>query len=109
MEVEPDIDWNNCMVPSADNPEILDLSACQGKTEKVCPDGVLDITRCMGGAPVHMSSPHFFQSPEYLVNDLLDFPPPEGDKYETQLDIEPNTGIAISVHKRIQASQRVTI
>lgn len=103
MEVEdppdPDITWDSCLKPSS-NPDELDLSDCR-LDEHQCPNGVLDIARCMGGAPVFMSSPYFYHSPDFLREDVsMEEPVPA--LHETQLDVEPNTGITVSVHKRIQ-------
>ena len=56
----------------------------------------------MGGAPVVMSSPYFYQSPPELRQNLKNFPEPIPSEHETQLDIEPITGMAIKIHKRIQ-------
>ena len=61
MEIEPDVDWDNCTSPTEDE-NILDLEKCfedPNYTEK-CQDGTLDITNCMK-APVIMSLPHFYQ------------------------------------------------
>ena len=61
MEIEPDVDWDKCIKPTEDS-DILDLKDCfedpnyKGK----CFDGTLDITRCMGKAPIVVSSPHFY-------------------------------------------------
>ena len=63
---------------------------------------VLYMTRCMEGAPVWMTSPYFYQSPQFLRDDLEDFGDPVPELHETTLDIEPITGIAVSLHKRIQ-------
>ena len=56
----------------------------------------------MGGAPVVMSSPYFYQSPPELRQNLKNFSEPIPSEHETQLDIEPITGMAIKIHKRIQ-------
>ena len=93
-------DWNTCAVEDPTNPAILNLDACE-LDRRVCPDGVLDITNCIG-APVHMSSPYFYQSPEWLGTDLMNYSTPTKELHETYIDVEPISGAAIEVKKRIQ-------
>ena len=70
MEVHREAaDWDVCAVEDPDDPELLDLTPC-ALDPRTCPGSTMDITRCMGGAPVVMSSPYFFQSPEFLRTDL---------------------------------------
>ena len=82
---------------------MLDLSGCNME-ETECPDGVLDITKCMGGAPVLMSSPFFLGSPDFLRTDLLDFPAPSVDVHETYVEVEPISGSVITARKRLQVA-----
>lgn len=82
---------------------MLDLSAC-GMADTECPDGLLDITKCMGGAPVLMSSPYFLGSPDFLRTDLVDFPAGNEEDHETFLDIEPISGAVVTARKRLQVN-----
>ena len=63
---------------------------------------MLKLQNCQGGAPVWMSSPHFFNSPDYLREDFEGISAPVGDEFETTLDVEPTSGIAVAIHKKIQ-------
>ena len=64
MEINPDVDWDNCINNSTtpDDSNILDLTDCfqDSNYKGNCFDGTLDITRCMGKAPIVVSSPHFY-------------------------------------------------
>ena len=62
MEYEKNVPWDEC-IRTTDDPDILDISNCTGHPgySGNCKDGVLDITKCMGDAPVIVSSPHFYQ------------------------------------------------
>merc|ERR1711860_139208 len=104
MEYEKDVPWDEC-IRTTDDPDILDISDCTGGNYNYtgnCKDGILDITKCMGNAPVIVSSPHFYQGPKEL-NDAIEgmrLPIPEED--ETWVDIEPHLGMAVRIHKRLQ-------
>ena len=89
---------------TTDDPEIYDLSECYEDPNYggTCFDGLLDITRCMGNAKAIISSPHFYQSPSHLRQEIDNLSEPDPDLHETRIDIEPRTGMAIRVHKRIQ-------
>ena len=63
MEYEKGVPWDEC-IRTTDDPDILDISDCTGGNYNYtgnCKDGILDITKCMGNAPVIVSSPHFYQ------------------------------------------------
>ena len=62
MEYEKDVPWDECIRETSD-PDVLDISNCTGDPNYSgnCKDGILDITKCMGNAPVIVSSPHFYQ------------------------------------------------
>uniref|UniRef100_S4RBS0 Platelet glycoprotein 4 n=1 Tax=Petromyzon marinus TaxID=7757 RepID=S4RBS0_PETMA len=64
-------------------------------------DGVLDISSCKGGAPVFISLPHFLDGSREYIDDVEGLEPNRED-HETYLDVEPTTGITLSVTKRIQ-------
>ena len=51
-----------------------------------------------------ISSPHFYQSPDKLREMFEGISDPNEDvgKYETYMNIEPYTGMVVSLHKRLQ-------
>ena len=56
------------------------------------------------GSTVTISSPHFYQSDDALwqMFDGISDPKETPEKYETYMYVEPYTGAALSLHKRIQ-------
>jgi len=96
----PECSVNNltesCFKRLEDDPETLDLSLC---TVEKCFDGLQDISKCQG-AETYMSYPHFYLAPEQekKFNGLE----PDLAKHETFLNVEPNTGMTVKLHSRIQ-------
>ncbi|XP_053317639.1 lysosome membrane protein 2 [Spea bombifrons] len=70
------------------------------------PSGLLNVSKCKGGAPIILSSPHFYQADESLINSI-DGMNPKKEDHETFLDINPLTGILIQAAKRIQVNAYV--
>ncbi|TRY76195.1 hypothetical protein TCAL_02655, partial [Tigriopus californicus] len=107
LDLLPDEDGDgnwDCVTEDANDEELLDFSACN-KTlwnKYRCQDSILDLTTCQGGAPVWMSSPHFINSPSHFREDFDGIAEPNPELHDTILDIEPNTGIVINLHKRVQ-------
>ncbi|XP_015282611.1 PREDICTED: lysosome membrane protein 2 isoform X2 [Gekko japonicus] len=63
--------------------------------------GVLNISTCMQGAPILLSSPHFYQSDEAYIKSIDGIHPKKED-HETFLDINPTTGLLVRACKRFQ-------
>ena len=59
------------------------------------------------GSTVTISSPHFYQSDDALwqMFDGISDPKEKPESYETYMYIEPFTGAALSLHKRIQVDK----
>lgn len=110
----PQVKWDECTKLNgtrASSPEntILDISECKNDKTRYddshdCLDGIMDISRCMEGASVTISSPHFYQSDDkfWKMFDGMSDPNDNPSKYETYILIEPYTGAALSLHKRLQ-------
>jgi len=77
--------------------ETLDISNCTTITR--CYNGLQDITQCQG-APTYMSYPHFYLAAEQQAYFTGLSPDPEA--HRTFLKVEPNTGMTLSLHSRIQ-------
>ncbi|CAL1540142.1 unnamed protein product [Lymnaea stagnalis] len=65
------------------------------------PSGLLNVSVCRTGAPVIMSMPHFLGCDPETVNAIRGLRP-NRDEHQSYIDIEPMTGVAMSVGKRLQ-------
>ncbi|XP_072227878.1 lysosome membrane protein 2c [Leuresthes tenuis] len=63
--------------------------------------GLLNVSLCKQGAPIIMSSPHFYQADEKLVQDVFGMEPKK-EQHQTAIDINPITGIILQAAKRLQ-------
>ncbi|KAL8206644.1 UNVERIFIED_CONTAM: hypothetical protein K2H54_016816 [Gekko kuhli] len=63
--------------------------------------GFLNISACMQGAPIILSSPHFYQADEVYIKSI-DGIHPQKEDHETFLDINPMTGLLVRACKRFQ-------
>ncbi|XP_041815777.1 lysosome membrane protein 2c [Chelmon rostratus] len=65
--------------------------------------GVLNVSSCKQGAPIIMSSPHFYQADEKFVQDVFGMRP-DKEQHQTVIDINPLTGIVLQAAKRLQVN-----
>ncbi|XP_063314766.1 lysosome membrane protein 2 [Pelobates fuscus] len=70
------------------------------------PSGLLNVSKCKQGAPIILSSPHFYQADESIVKSISGMNPKK-ENDETFLDINPLTGLLIQAAKRIQINVHV--
>nr|AFK11285.1 mLGP85/LIMP II [Callorhinchus milii] len=70
------------------------------------PGGVQNVSICKQGAPIFISSPHFYNGDQKLVEDI-DGLNPSKEAHQTFLDIEPRTGIPVRIAKRLQLNIHV--
>ncbi|XP_029941472.1 lysosome membrane protein 2c [Salarias fasciatus] len=63
--------------------------------------GVLNISTCKEGAPIIMSSPHFYEADEKFVQDVFGMNPKK-EHHQTVIDIHPLTGTILQAAKRLQ-------
>jgi len=87
---------DTCVKQVEDDPETLDISNC---AITKCYDGLQDISKCQL-APTYLSYPHFYLAEEQLQ--YFEGLVPDVGKHRTFLDVEPNTGMTLSLHSRIQ-------
>ena len=73
------------------------------------PTGILDPRKCQGGkvlAPVFISAPHFYLGDPRLLDDVIGIKPNK-EKHQFSFDVEPNMGVIISNHIRLQLNVRI--
>ncbi|XP_040273892.1 lysosome membrane protein 2 isoform X2 [Bufo bufo] len=71
------------------------------------PSGLLNVSACKQGAPIILSSPHFYQAEESVIANVVGMNPKK-EYHETFLDISPLTGMVIRAAKRMQVNVYVT-
>jgi len=93
---------NDTCIVKIDGSDELNIEACNLQS---CHDGLQNIEKCML-SPVVMCSPHFYMAEAQLDNFAEDSGlNPVYEDHRTVLEIEPLTGMTLSVHKRIQVNQ----
>ncbi|XP_071769611.1 lysosome membrane protein 2c [Centroberyx gerrardi] len=65
--------------------------------------GLLNVSGCKQGAPIIMSSPHFYQADEKYVQDVFGMKPNK-EQHQTTIDINPLTGILLQAAKKLQVN-----
>ncbi|XP_072352417.1 lysosome membrane protein 2c isoform X2 [Scyliorhinus torazame] len=65
--------------------------------------GVLNVSACRQGAPIILSSPHFYQADQKFI-DAIEGMHPDKANHETFLDINPLTGLLVRAAKRVQVN-----
>ncbi|XP_045595505.1 lysosome membrane protein 2 [Procambarus clarkii] len=83
----------------ADNLE----NECYCTDKFTCRASMINVAPCRKGAPVVMSTPHFYQGTPEDAQEVVGLNPQEHE-HETYLDIEPTTGVTFRAAKRIQVN-----
>ncbi|XP_062868044.1 lysosome membrane protein 2c [Trichomycterus rosablanca] len=65
--------------------------------------GLLNVSVCKQGAPIIMSSPHFYQADAQFADDIFGMHPTK-EQHETTIDINPLTGLVVQAAKRLQVN-----
>uniref|UniRef100_A0A9J7XMV7 Lysosome membrane protein 2-like n=2 Tax=Cyprinus carpio carpio TaxID=630221 RepID=A0A9J7XMV7_CYPCA len=65
--------------------------------------GLLNVSTCKEGAPIIMSSPHFYQADDKFVQDVFGMNPNK-EEHETVIDVNPLTGMLLRGAKRVQVN-----
>lgn len=66
------------------------------------PDGALNASLCYKGAPVFVSSPHFFGADPFYSSKVVGLNPTPTEEYAFQLTIDPLTGMTLMVKAQVQ-------
>ncbi|KAG8454271.1 hypothetical protein GDO86_000786 [Hymenochirus boettgeri] len=67
------------------------------------PSGLLNVSSCKQGAPIILSSPHFYQADKSVINSIKGIEPIK-ENHKTFLDLSPLTGTVIQAAKRLQVN-----
>ncbi|XP_067663480.1 lysosome membrane protein 2-like [Haliotis asinina] len=65
------------------------------------PSGLLNVSVCREGSPVMMSQPHFLAADQSVIDGVEGMHPIRAE-HETFVDVEPMTGVAMNVAKKLQ-------
>lgn len=76
---------------------------CYCHNNFTCRASMINVSPCRKGAPVVMSTPHFYQGNPKDAQEVIGLNPQEKE-HETYLDIEPTTGVTFRAAKRIQVN-----
>ncbi|XP_074598787.1 lysosome membrane protein 2-like [Brevipalpus obovatus] len=75
---------------------------CVKKNDPICNfDGLMDASPCKKGAPIALSSPHFYNGDRRLQKGVIGLNPRK-ELHSTYLNIEPNTGFVFDAAQRLQ-------
>uniref|UniRef100_A0A1A8HEK3 Scavenger receptor class B, member 2 n=1 Tax=Nothobranchius korthausae TaxID=1143690 RepID=A0A1A8HEK3_9TELE len=92
--VPPDEVFANLTVNPANTGFCVPAGDCLGS-------GLLNVSVCKQGAPIIMSSPHFYQADQKCIRDVFGMRPNK-EQHQTTIDIHPLTGIVLQADKRLQ-------
>ncbi|KRT82173.1 hypothetical protein AMK59_3594 [Oryctes borbonicus] len=70
---------------------------------KCLPDGFTNLAPCYYGIPIAISQPHFYNADDKFLKEI-DGLEPDREKHDTTAVINPNIGITLSAHLRIQVN-----
>lgn len=80
---------------------------CDAEVEKCQLDGVFDASKCVNGAPLLISYPHFMEGDEKLF-DHFEGLSPNPEIHETYADIHPTLAIPLAAASKLQMNFKVT-
>ncbi|GJQ73914.1 SCRB6 [Trypoxylus dichotomus] len=89
----------NYMASGDDYPE----NKCYCVNNKCLPNGFSSLSPCYYGIPIVISQPHFYNADENLLKQI-DGLEPDREKHDTTALINPNMGLAMSAHLRVQVN-----
>ncbi|KAJ8683686.1 hypothetical protein QAD02_019478 [Eretmocerus hayati] len=71
-------------------------------------EGTFNVSLCQYDSPVLLSFPHFYLADPELRNNVTGISPPDPDKHQFFLDVQPTMGTALRARARIQINLAVT-
>ena len=76
-------------------------SPCYCPGSGCAPNGMFNVSRCQGGAPMLLSWPHFYRADPDLLTQV-DGLQPDKEKHEFAIDILPQLGVGLRAAIRLQ-------
>lgn len=83
------------------SPDLEEDNRCFCVTPTCPKSGIVHVSTCQKGAPIVLSSPHFYQGDSLYVNGVAGLSPTK-EYHETFLDVHPLTGLVLRASKRLQ-------
>ncbi|XP_037929819.1 scavenger receptor class B member 1-like [Teleopsis dalmanni] len=81
---------------------------CPGGPESCPPNGLFNVSLCQYDSPIMLSFPHFYLADESLLEAVEGITPPEKEKHEFFIDIQPDMGTTLRARARIQINLAVS-
>ncbi|XP_063219988.1 lysosome membrane protein 2 [Bacillus rossius redtenbacheri] len=72
------------------------------------PDGFFNVSLCQYDSPVLLSFPHFYLADQKYRTAIDGISPPDPEKHQLYIDVQPQMGIALSARARIQINLAVS-
>ncbi|XP_026464411.1 platelet glycoprotein 4-like, partial [Ctenocephalides felis] len=80
---------------------------CRKGKGRCLPDGLIDVTDCYYGFPIALSYPHFYKG-DQMLKEQVNGTQPDINLHQTEIHIEPNTGMPVKVAVRLQINMVFT-
>ncbi|XP_014227323.1 scavenger receptor class B member 1-like [Trichogramma pretiosum] len=87
----------------ADPPEENPDNECYCRNNDCLKKGLMDLTPCYYNIPAAASLPHFLNADPTLANGIEGLSP-DAEKHSTVIQLQPNIGIPMYVHSRLQTN-----
>lgn len=72
------------------------------------PNGLFNVSLCQYDSPILLSFPHFYLADQNLRTAVEGISPPEKDKHQLYIDVQPDMGTALRARARIQINLAVS-
>ncbi|XP_012263939.2 scavenger receptor class B member 1 [Athalia rosae] len=99
-------------VPPADvfaSPDRVPSQQCFCPSGPPCaPEGTFNASLCQYDSPILLSFPHFYLADPALREAVTGISPPDAEKHQLYIDVQPNMGTALRARARIQINLAVS-
>jgi len=98
----PSLSPNDPCIATTDDPDILDLSACDVQD---CKDGLLDVSACYQ-SPVILSNPNFYLA-EHQLGNFQGSVTPDKERDESRVTVDKETGTVSRMESKLQINMPI--